>query len=249
MLSCSDIRQSTQRGEPDLAGASRIVLRDWNTGKFARYTCPPNDGDENLTLITEIDKRTLNQSKTRKELRKNGGLVRLRASEEERRVVQMESPWEDEKKSSDEDDVESDQNIEEGEESEMDGSGGDEDKNMDVDEQEERSEKELSAYNQKRKRTVSFEVARPAKKTAFAVQEGRKQNKLAPATDRKSQEDKHTKTILKKNTTTKKSQSLDVSSSKSARKAPAKVANVSSSYKSKAGDDSDPNAYDFSKFF
>lgn len=251
VLPCSDVRQSTQRGEPDLAGASRIVLRDWNTGKFARYTCPPNDGGKNLTLITEIDKRTLNQSKTRKELRKNGGLVRLRASEEERRVVQMESPWENEK-SSNENDVDSDQNIEEGEEGEedeMEGSGSDEGKNGDTDEQEEKSEKELSTYNQKRKRTVSFGAARLAKKAAFAVQEHRKQDKLVPATDRKGQEDRHTKTILKKNTTTKKSQSLEISSSKSAKKTPAKVANVSSSYKSKTSNDSDPNAYDFSKFF
>jgi len=249
--SCSyfDVRQSTQRGEPDLAGASRIVLRDWNTSKFARYTRPPNDGGENLTLITEVDKRTLNQSKTRKELRKNGRLVRLRASEEERRVVQMESPWEDEKESSDEDDIESDRNIEEGEEDEMDGSGNDENKNVDTDEQEERSEKELSTHNQKRKRTVSFGVARPAKKTVFAIREGRKQDKWAPATDKKSQEDKHTKTILKKSTTTKKPQSLEIVSSKSAKKAPTKVANVLSSYKNKTSNDSDPNAYDFSKFF
>jgi len=252
VLPCSDVRQSTQRGEPDLAGASRIVLRDWNTGKFARYTCPPNDGGKNLTLITEIDKRTLNQSKTRKELRKNGGLVRLQASEEERRVVQMESPWENEEKSNNENDVDSDQNIEEGEEDEedeMEGSGSDEGNTGVPADQEEKSEKELSTYNQKRKRTVSFGGARLAKKAAFAVRGDRKQDKSAPATDRKGQEDRHTKTILKKNTTTKKSQSLEISSSKSAKKTPAKVANVSSSYKSKTSNDSDPNAYDFSKFF
>ena len=163
----------------------------------------------------------------------------------------MESPWENEKKSSNENDVDSDQNIEEGEEGEedeMEGSGNDEGKSGDTDEQE-KSEKELSTYNQKRKRTVSFGAARPAKKAAFAAREHRKQDKLVPATDRKGQEDRHTKTILKKNTTTKKPQSLEISSSKSTKKTLAKVANVSSSYKSKTSNDSDPNAYDFSKFF
>jgi len=237
-----------QRGEPDLVGASRIVLRDWNTGKFARYTCPPNDAGEDLTLITEVDKRIVNQSKTRKELRKNGGLVRLRASEEERRVVQMESSWEVEKESPDEDEIESDHSIEEDEEDETDGSGSNEDKNVDTDEQEERSEeKEPSTYNQKRKRTVSFGVAHPAKKTAFAVRQGRKQDKSALTTDRKSQGDKHTKTkSILKNNTTKKSEPREIIPAK---KTPTKVANVSSSYKKKTSDDSDPNAYDFSKFF
>ena len=45
------INTSFQNGDLDSTGAARIVLRDWNIGKFARYTAPtprvkePSDGD------------------------------------------------------------------------------------------------------------------------------------------------------------------------------------------------------------
>ena len=245
LIRCFDVRQFIQRGEPDLVGASKIVLQDWNTGKFARYTCPPNDGCKNLTLITEVDGRILNRFKTRKELRKNGGLVRLRVSEDERRVVQMENPWEDEKESNDQGDIEANQVDEEGE---GDGSGSDEDEHGNSDEQEERLEKDLIPHNKKRKRTVSFGFSHSAKKTAFTIQEGQKRNETFSATVKKRLDDENTIPILKKRAAIKQ-KSLEVNPTKSAKKAPVKVANVSSSHKNKKTDNSDPSAYDFSKFF
>ncbi|TEB29419.1 hypothetical protein FA13DRAFT_1734606 [Coprinellus micaceus] len=49
-----------KRGELDLTGASRIVLRDWSVGKFARYTQPPKSvlaqQSEDSTLVVANEK-------------------------------------------------------------------------------------------------------------------------------------------------------------------------------------------------
>ncbi|KAJ3571666.1 hypothetical protein NP233_g3595 [Leucocoprinus birnbaumii] len=254
-----------KRGELDLAGASKIVLRDWNTGKFARYTSPPNvDGGAAPAPLTEADEQILSHSRTRKEMRKDGGLVKLRASELERRVVPLENPWE-----ADESDDDVDQNMEldeeeEGDEEERGSDSGDDDgtsqnEDEDNEEQEESSEEEVEPsppkpLNQKRKRAASFMSAQPAKKVAFA---SRKQNTSAQPpvkNNKRGQEDddlQEPKSILKKITVPKQKAQKPLAS-KPTKKVPVKVANVSSSSKNKASVSNisdDPTAYDFRKFF
>ena len=83
---------SSQNGDLDLTGAARIVLRDWNIGKFARYTAPtprvkePSDehsedinADSFLTSLYAKDAPIIGALVTRKEMRKHRGLVRLSA--------------------------------------------------------------------------------------------------------------------------------------------------------------------------
>ena len=82
----------TQRGELDIAGASRIVLRDWSTGKFPRCTIPPttNSSLENIDKLYADDLAT---SSSRKEMWKSGGLVKLVPGHLELRKAVLDAPW------------------------------------------------------------------------------------------------------------------------------------------------------------
>ncbi|KAF8897148.1 hypothetical protein BD779DRAFT_353539 [Infundibulicybe gibba] len=103
-----------KRGELDLASASRIVLRDWSTGKFPRYTIPPNDVSSQVTqpdlqVIYAKEIAILAVHPTKKEMRKSGGLVKFISSEIEQRAPILVEPWsnlKDGNTSSDEDEDE-----------------------------------------------------------------------------------------------------------------------------------------------
>jgi nuclear GTP-binding protein len=100
---------SLQKGALDLTGAARIVLRDWNTGKFARFTTPPSTPPPNATAINVSshgagsvtfttkfyaeDDAILMALSTRKEMRKKGGLVKVSSGSIEERKVAMAQNW------------------------------------------------------------------------------------------------------------------------------------------------------------
>lgn len=174
-----------QRGDLDLIGASRILLRDWSTGKFARYTTPPKpsttskaqDTDDALKKIYEANDAILETLLSRKEMRKSKGLVKLVSGAIESRKAVLEGPWlKEENAHGDEDaDAESDEE----DEMEVDGSADDEQEDEDegveeVDVEEEADEEAEEApppptsKKQKRKRTNEPPVARPSKKVMFA---------------------------------------------------------------------------------
>src|SRR5271170_2179338 len=87
----------------DLIGASRIVLRDWSTGKFPWYTTPPHSPDavtpvlhepELARVYAQDEQRTLCLLQTRKEMRKSMGLVRfVPTGLVESRQTALEEPW------------------------------------------------------------------------------------------------------------------------------------------------------------
>lgn len=96
----------------DLKGAARIVLRDWNSGRFARYTPPPTvSSREPLSLDSTFtsfiaplygkDPAILAVLATRKEIWKKGGLVKLSSSGVEERKVTLEEDWTHEDESGD----------------------------------------------------------------------------------------------------------------------------------------------------
>ena len=69
-----------------MASAARIVLRDWSIGKFDRYTTPSAapaqssitaDPCDDITQLYVHDEAILSTVQTRKERRKQGGLVRF----------------------------------------------------------------------------------------------------------------------------------------------------------------------------
>ncbi|KAG5645776.1 hypothetical protein DXG03_005313 [Asterophora parasitica] len=175
----SGIARSNQlvkkRGELDLIGASRILLRDWSTGKFARYTNPPQapaataSPTKNAALkkLYAADDAILETVLPRKELRTTVGLVKLVAGEIDSRQTVLDEPWLEAEDSDEEDEEQDGMEVNEGE-------GDDE---VDEDEAEEENEEDeedeevvppSSSKKQKRKRITESAAAPPSKKVAFA---------------------------------------------------------------------------------
>ncbi|KAG9317115.1 GNL3L/Grn1 putative GTPase-domain-containing protein [Chiua virens] len=80
-----------KRGVLDHAGAARIVLRDWSTGKLMRYSMPGEASGE----TTEEDAAVLNAVKSRRELRSEK-MVKMRVGDRDGREVDMDMEWEEE---------------------------------------------------------------------------------------------------------------------------------------------------------
>ena len=207
-----------------MASAARIVLRDWSIGKFDRYTTPPsasapvtpvtgnaataqsesstimaklvNNSCDNIAQFYVKDEVILSTIQTRKERRKQGGLVKFAYGSIDFRKVAMEELWNGLEQDDDDDDVEG-MDIdgeEEEEEEEEDGEDEDEDEDgeasdaetgdsqedeedgedADEDEDEDESEIELpspsASRKQKRKRGPEKTIPLPpAKKVAFSI--------------------------------------------------------------------------------
>ena len=85
----------------DLQNAARIVLRDWNTGKFARYvqpldkdeTTPDSTPDSSYAELYERDSSLLQTAPSRKDMRKGDGLIRLSVEDADPRPIMVEEPW------------------------------------------------------------------------------------------------------------------------------------------------------------
>ena len=99
-----------QGGVLDTIGASRILLRDWSTGKFPRFTLPPSTStsmavDSPFSDIYASDEGMLDALPTRKERRKTDGVVKLVTSEPETRKLALETPWFADHEENDEDEA------------------------------------------------------------------------------------------------------------------------------------------------
>ncbi|KAJ7667613.1 hypothetical protein DFH06DRAFT_1183054 [Mycena polygramma] len=81
-----------KKGELDLTGAARIVLRDWSVGKFPRYTLPPA-GSASSTALSTADEAVLATLQPRKEMRKARGLVKFTCGVAETRKATVDEPW------------------------------------------------------------------------------------------------------------------------------------------------------------
>lgn len=125
---------------PDHAGAARIVLRDWCTGRLMRYSmpgCTPGG-------TTEGDAGVLGAVRSRKELRSavEVKLVKMDAGVSDKRDVELDVVWGA--------DEEEESVAEEEEEKESDGDDG---------EEEEERPGRRPAETRPEKRKVSFAVA------------------------------------------------------------------------------------------
>jgi nuclear GTP-binding protein len=156
-----------KRGVLDHAGAARIVLRDWSTGEFARYTVP--QGTCTSVIAERGDEDVLATLRSRKEMRRAGAkLVKLQAGEVEKRDVDWDVAWEEEEEEeeggsgAEGEDGDEDQDEEDGDEAvdEVDGDGQSECGDGDGDDRDDTEEEEapelLTPPPTKRKRTVSF---------------------------------------------------------------------------------------------
>lgn len=167
-----------KHGELDLVGAARIVLRDWSTGKFPRYTqpsasstehCESAEKDNEFAELYKADEEILGAAPLRKDMRRGGGLIRLTPGDVEKRKVDLDAPWDES------DDEEEDE--EEGGEEEEAASAGDvsddevegEEVEIDQDDDEESEEEVPLPTKGKRKRQEKSERALASKKVAFAA--------------------------------------------------------------------------------
>ncbi|KZT74532.1 hypothetical protein DAEQUDRAFT_197091 [Daedalea quercina L-15889] len=177
-------------GTPDLAAASRIVLRDWSTGKFPRYTRPQSASpaavpSSDFADICAKNDEILSRLQTRKEMRKSSGVVKMSAGEAESREVAFNVPYFGAEEDEDKDDG-TDEEVDELERSGDDVTGDeDEDEDASEDDEEENEDKEdgdevpVPAAG-KRKRAAQKVPLRPAKKVAFAAEpRGTKQARSA----------------------------------------------------------------------
>ncbi|KAL0066047.1 hypothetical protein AAF712_006875 [Marasmius tenuissimus] len=179
-----------KKGTLDLAAATRMVLRDWNVGKLRYYCTPPSSneqdgkvkGSESWYAEDEVILSTL---QPRKEMRREGGLVKLASGTPDSRNLTLEREYDDGDDSSDE--------SEEGEDEDfgvMDVDVDDEEEVVDDEEEEEEEdedegeeEEEETApppppAKQKRKRTEQVEL--PAKKkVAFTTDTKKASSKKA----------------------------------------------------------------------
>ncbi|KAF7354956.1 Guanine nucleotide-binding protein-like 3 [Mycena sanguinolenta] len=134
-----------KKGELDLTGAARIVLRDWSTGKFPRYTAPPSS--ESSTPLSTADEKVQATLQTRKDMRKARGLVKLTCGAVETRKALIELPW---APASPESDSEDDDGAEEEEE------------NGEVEEDDEMNEEEADAADKDDSDDAEEELGPPA---------------------------------------------------------------------------------------
>ncbi|KAJ3523723.1 hypothetical protein NM688_g8679 [Phlebia brevispora] len=243
-------------GVPDVVGAARVLLRDWSTGKFPRYTVPPatTAGSENGEFAEEYanDEQVLATLTPRKELRKSSGLIKLKTGAVEDRKMDLEMSWVESEQLSDEDDEEAEE------------PGAAEDESEDEDEEDEDEPVPVQPTSKRKRGLAATSGFPPAKKVAFAPEpKNTKQARSAAgargatiATSRKAKaaDNEKRKASSKPNATVpgKSTKSKHRDSAISA-KTPAakKVANAASSKSKKAAVDSaaGEEAYDFKKFF
>jgi nuclear GTP-binding protein len=167
-------------GNPDLTYAARIVLRDWATGKLPYYTnAPPGERKE---VLPDADEAVLKAVKTKKEMRKEGGLVLIARGELETRKVELEVMFKVEGKNDiddeergdyevidDEAEVEGDDDSEEEDGGDDDGEeedGGDDDSEEDG--EDEVHDKLNPAPSSRKRKTPPAHAPPPPKKVAFA---------------------------------------------------------------------------------
>lgn len=223
-----------------MTGASKIVLRDWRTGKFPRFTLPSPALLENSPAVSESNEKILATLKTRREIRNATGVVKLKSGEIERREVELEKTWIDDE-SSDDEDEEVDELEEDGmevDEDDEDEDDEDEDEDVEMDDEDEEDEENEEEPPQvgKRKRGQSSKLAPlPKKKVAFSAKNVPSSKPSAP-----------TKSILKASEKPK----LSAKSKSKSKPTPQPAASVSKVANGKASKGKEEDgAYDFGKFF
>ncbi|KAI5825494.1 P-loop containing nucleoside triphosphate hydrolase protein [Schizophyllum commune Tattone D] len=161
-----------KHGAVDLTNASRVVLRDWSTGRIKWYTPGPTSSAEPSEAVEAI----LSRLPTRKELRRAGGLVKLTPGAVDERAVELDAPWvrgAEPRAGAESDEEDGDVDMEgEDEDSEEEDENEDDEEDEDEDDEEEEEEELPSPPPSKRKRGAANDKSLPpppAKKVAFAT--------------------------------------------------------------------------------
>lgn len=245
-------------GQADLTQAARTVLRDWTTGKLPFYTDAPHedapvdvcDGNAKETSLAELyvrsDEVALAGMRIRKEMRKAGGLVKIRRGEMETRrlildeafvVEETEGNSESESEGNEVGEAESDGADLEGDEDEEGEEG--EESSEDDDQVKDLSALPLTGKRKRQKADLAKSTARPVKKVAFAVGTQDRTGRQARSTPKSA-----TKPLTKPTSTRTSKPPLKKTASTLA-----KVAAVKAKTGNNATAGTDTDAYDFDQFF
>ncbi|KAH0587093.1 hypothetical protein H2248_005911 [Termitomyces sp. 'cryptogamus'] len=241
-----------KHGQLDIIGASRILLRDWSTGKFARYSTPPTTTisttcysktqDTVFEKLYGSDSTILETVISRKQLRKSVGLVKISSGEVDSRKVVLRDSWLEESDSEGDDEEDNDAGFDgdddsSQEEADQNGDDGDGSNNGDD------HEAALPLpKKQKRKQTDELLVAPPSKKVAFAPDfKVAKQIRKSASIRGKISDRTPTESVSK----------ATIKPANAKLRIQHKVVNVGAKSKAtkKGADNGDDEAYDFGKFF
>ncbi|KAJ3777468.1 GTP-binding protein [Lentinula raphanica] len=170
-----------KKGVLHLTGASKLVLRDWGIGKIRWYSTPPAgltaDKSSNEVWLEGFYAKAdevFKSLRSRKEMRKDGGLIRISPGQVESREVMTEVLYAEFGGNEDEDEDRSENDDEEAEQDEME---SEEEEDEDEDEVEDRGESyeegdddevpPPTQPSQKRKRVETQKSLPPKKKVSF----------------------------------------------------------------------------------
>ncbi|KAF9531018.1 hypothetical protein CPB83DRAFT_850031 [Crepidotus variabilis] len=248
-----------KKGELDLTGAARIVLRDWSIGKFQHYTTPV--GNLN-TESTGGDASILKSLPTRRDMRRNGGLVKMSPGTIEERAVDVEKTWVSITKSEDDDDDSAENDIdlpivgENSDDEETSDEAGESGlgESSDVDDEQDDSDEEDDVVpavapvsrKQKRKRETEAPGPRPPKKvslgrTTILAAKGKSSSQQVSQSQTQLTKMAGPKSILKK--------AADSSSKGGVKKADNSMVATKSTPLAAVSAGTETEAYDFGKFF
>lgn len=157
------------------------MLRDWSTGKFPRYTTPPSKtstsasplADSALEKYYSADDSILTNLRPRREMRKNGGLIKFASGQLESRKVVTEDQWNSLKEDNEEASEDDSDNGMEVDNDKADVLVEDEEDEEDEELEEQEDDEEAEdvpppiSNKQKRKRTNEAPAAPPSKKVSF----------------------------------------------------------------------------------
>ncbi|KAG7096608.1 hypothetical protein E1B28_004025 [Marasmius oreades] len=162
-----------KRGTLDIAAATRMVLRDWNVGKFRYYCIPPAEGtspgDKGDQEMYPGDEAVLAALLSRKDMRKAGGLVKMRPGQADSRSLVLVGEYVD----GDDDDSNDGSEEEHGEaqieEGNADDSVSDEGEDEDLDDERDEEEEETRLPVKEKRKRSGQDVSPPKKKVAFST--------------------------------------------------------------------------------
>ncbi|KDQ28894.1 hypothetical protein PLEOSDRAFT_1028079, partial [Pleurotus ostreatus PC15] len=166
-------RAQQLHGKLDLTGASRIVLRDWSTGKFPRYTLPDaakeiSSPASELAELYAKEADILQLLPTHKEMRKGRGVVKMSPGEVDAREVQIDISWLQDDQSGSEQDEDVDEEMADEDAEAIDADPLDSDSDSDLNEEEDEDEIPAPAPSSKRKRSGASST-QPNKRVSFAA--------------------------------------------------------------------------------
>ncbi|KAJ7087235.1 hypothetical protein B0H15DRAFT_801307 [Mycena belliarum] len=225
-----------KKGELDLTGAARIVLRDWSIGKFPRYTMPP--ATQTASAPTAADEAALATLTARKDLRKARGLVKMTCGELETRKAAVEEPWAPAAPEKDEEEDEEEAGVEEEDDQMEDDDQEEEEEEEEEEEADEEEEPPLALTGKQKRKRAAEKAPPPRKKVSFGPDP--KSSKQARAAG------------SRKGATSTTAAAADKPPKTPAPKKERKVANASGKAKPSqkaAAADGAGEAYDFGRFF